>query len=273
MKHKTISLLIFILTIIFSYTLWAADIKTDELKLATTTSTDNTGLLDYLLPDFTQKTGIKVKVIAVGTGKALKYGKNGDVDVVLVHAKEAEEKFVNQGYGIKRTKVMHNYFVLLGPSHDPANVKNAKNIVQAFKLISKTKSKFVSRGDESGTHKKEKKIWTLAKIRPQGKWYIEVGQSMSASLMIANELSAYILSDKGTYFAFADKINLKPFFKKDKLLLNPYSVIAVNPEKNPHINYKGALKFIKWLVSKDTQLLIKKFKKNGKILFFPDNLK
>ena len=187
----------------------AAGCGKPSVRMATTTSTDNSGLLDYLLPLFSEESGVVVDVIAVGTGKALKYGENGDVDVVLVHARKAEDAFVESGFGIARQEVMYNDFIIIGPSENPLSLDSKKSVVAAFKKLGKGKSLFVSRGDNSGTHIKEKELWCLAGIEPAGSWYLEAGQGMGATLKVADEKRAYCLVDRGTYLAYMDKIQLK----------------------------------------------------------------
>jgi len=244
----------------------------NTLKLATTTSTENSGLLDYLLPVFTEETGIVVEVIAVGTGKAIKLGENGDVDVILVHARSAEDKFVSSGFGVNRRDVMHNDFVIIGNPEDVAGIKEAKNAADALLKISEKEVDFISRGDDSGTHKKEMQLWEKAEIEPSGKFYKEIGQGMGAVIMMANEVGAYTLTDRGTFLAMKDKISLEILYEGDHELFNPYGVIAVNPEKHKETNFKGAVKFIVWLTSSKAQNMINDFKKNGEHLFYPDAL-
>jgi tungstate transport system substrate-binding protein len=245
-----------------------------ELVLATTTSTQDSGLLDVLIPEFEKSAGYKVKVIAVGTGEALKMGERGDADVLLVHAPASEEEFMKNGFGKERRKVMHNDFVLLGPSDDPAGVKGL-SVIKAFKKIAGKKSAFVSRADNSGTHKKEVKIWALAGTMPSGDWYIQTGQGMGTSLKMASEKRAYILSDRGTYLAMENNLELKVLIEGEELFFNPYHVITVNPEKNPKINYEGAKAFMNFITGKKAQRIIKDFGKDkyGQPLFVPDALK
>ena len=239
------------------------------LKLSTTTSTDNSGLLAVLNPPFEKRFGVRVDVIAVGTGKALKLGANGDVDVVLVHAPRAERRFVEHRFGIDRHKVMHNYFVLAGPKGDPAGIANAQSALEAITKIFDTQSKFVSRGDDSGTHKKEKELWKAANLKPQDDWYISVGQGMGAVLRIADDKRAYTLSDQGTLIAYRDKIELLPLVSGGDELYNPYHVIAVNPEHFPHVNYVLAKKYIEYLIGEEGQKIIANFKNAGQQMFFP----
>jgi tungstate transport system substrate-binding protein len=242
----------------------------EHLKLSTTTSTENSGLLAVLNPVFEAKYDAKIDVIAVGTGKALKIGSNGDVDVVFVHAPEAELKYVEQGDFILRQAVMHNDFVIVGSVKDPANIAQAKSAVEALQKIAKSKAGFISRGDDSGTHKKEKKLWAEANIKPEGSWYIQAGQGMGAVLTIADEKQAYALADRGTEIAYADKMSLKVLFDGDKALFNPYHVMAVNPEKHPHVKYELAKKYIEFVTGKEGQAIIAGFQKSGQQLFYPD---
>ncbi|MEW6140883.1 MAG: extracellular solute-binding protein [Thermodesulfobacteriota bacterium] len=245
----------------------------DRLKMSTTTSTENSGLLKVLLPPFEKKTGCKVDVIAVGTGKALKLGENGDVDVVFVHARPAEDKFVADGHGVDRRDVMYNDFVIVGPSTDPAGLKQAKTAEEAVKLLAAGKAPFISRGDDSGTHKMEKQLWKKAGITPSGPWYIEAGQGMGAVLQMAYDKKGYTLADRGTFIAYEGKTDLALLFEGDKSLHNPYGVIAVNPEKHPSVNFECAKKFVVFVTSPEGQGIIASFTLNGKQLFFPSAAK
>ncbi len=245
----------------------------ERLKLSTTTSTENSGLLYALLPPFEKMFNLKVDVIPVGTGKALKLAENGDVDVTLVHARSLEDKFVAEGYGVNRRDVMYNDFVIIGPKSDPAGVKRAKMADDAFNLIAKNKATFISRGDRSGTHVKELKIWEKAGLKPSGKWYLEAGRGMGEVLIMADEKTAYTMTDRGTYLPFISggKINLPILFEGDPLLFNPYGIIAVNPAKYPHVNYIKAMTLIGWMTSQEGQKIIKGFGKDkfGQPLFIP----
>jgi len=245
----------------------------ERLKLSSTTSTDNTGLLAYLLPIFEEKTGIKVDVIAVGTGKALKLAENGDVDVTLVHDPVAEKAFMDAGFGVNHRPVMVNYFVIVGPEKDPAGVGTAPDANEAFKRIAASGSPFVSRGDSSGTHAKEQSIWkAVLGDLPTGKsWYLESGKGMGETLTIADEKMGYTLSDSGSFLKYSDKIDLKMLFTRPSdLLYNPYAIMAVNPAKQPHVDYEGAMKLITFMTSPEGQKLIGEFKdKYGNILFTP----
>lgn len=241
------------------------------MKLATTTSTADTGLLDYLLPLFEKDTGIKVDYLSKGTGEAIKLGQNGDVDCLLVHAKAQEEQFVKDGYGVERFEVMYNDFIIVGPKDDPAKLKEKaqSDPVQAFKLIAESKSKFISRGDESGTHTKEKGLWKEAGITPSGDWYVSAGKGMGDVLKMADEMKAYTLSDRGTYLAYKSKVELDIVTEKSPELYNQYGVIAVNPEKFKNVKSKEADEFIKWILSDKGQKLIGEFGKDkyGEPLF------
>jgi tungstate transport system substrate-binding protein len=240
-----------------------------RLRMSTTTSTENTGLLNVLLPPFEKVCGCKVDVIAVGTGKALKLGEAGDVDVVLVHARSLEDKFVANGFGVNRRDVMYNDFVVIGPANDPAHVKSAKTAADALKGIAAVQSVFISRGDESGTHVKEKEIWAAAGITPAGRWYRSIGQGMGEAIMMATEERAYTLSDRGTYNAFANgKTNLAILFEGEKGLFNPYGVIAVNPKKFPHVKYDLAMKFADFITGPTGQAIIGQYQVAGKPVFF-----
>jgi tungstate transport system substrate-binding protein len=243
----------------------------EHLKLSTTTSTDNSGLLEVLHPAFEQKFDVKVDVIAVGTGKALKLGSNGDVDVVFVHAPRAELEYVQQGHFIDRTAVMHNDFVLVGPAADPARIASAANAAGAFIRIANAKADFVSRGDDSGTHKKELALWANGNLStPSGSWYIAAGQGMGAVLKIADEKQAYALTDRGTQIAYADKMSLSVLFEGDEVLFNPYHVMAVNPARHHHVKYDLAKKYIEFVSGPEGQTIIKNFRLHGQPLFYPD---
>ncbi len=247
----------------------APDITQHIVRLATTTSTENSGLLQFLLPKFENSSGYQVQVISVGTGKALRMGKDGDVDVLLVHALEAEKKFVKNAYGIKRYPVMYNDFVIIGPAADPASIQDASSLQIAFFNIRKNKSLFVSRGDDSGTHKKERKIWASAGVIPEGQWYREVGQGMGKVIQMANELGAYTIADRGTWLSYKDKTDLKILYQGADLLFNPYGIIAVNPERYNDININGANALINWLTSRQGQQLIGQYTIDHQVLFKP----
>jgi tungstate transport system substrate-binding protein len=244
-----------------------------HLKMATTTSTENSGLLGKLLPLFEEKYNIKVDVIAVGTGAAIKLGENGDVDILFVHAREAEDKFIQDEYGVNRRDVMYNDFIVLGPSNDPAKIKEEKSIVSALTKIANQNAFFISRGDDSGTDKKEKSLWQMANIRPDGAWYMEAGQGMGTTLQIADEKQAYVLCDRGTFIAYKNKIGLVILYEGDVLLFNPYGVIAVNPDRYSHVKYMEAMQLIAWVTSMEGQNIIREYKIEGEILFHPVAIK
>ncbi len=243
--------------------------RADIVRLATTTSTENTGLLSELLPRFTAATGYQVHVIAVGTGKALRMGKDGDVDVVLVHAPAAEQRFVDQGYGEQRLPVMFNDFVLVGPHDDPAGLTRADSVANALARIADSRTPFVSRGDDSGTHKKELSLWSEAGLIPEGAWYREAGQGMGKVLQMADEMNAYTLADRGTWLAYRDKSRLKVAYQGDEALFNPYSVIEVSATRYPDLNHKGARALITWIRGTEGQQAIAAFRKSGEQLFTP----
>ncbi|MSS75646.1 MAG: tungsten ABC transporter substrate-binding protein [Methyloglobulus sp.] len=239
------------------------------LRMATTTSTESTGLLPVLNAPFVKKNNARIDVIAVGSGKALKLGENGDVDVLLVHAPKAEAKFVADGFGVDRTGVMWNDFILVGPKSDPEAIKSAPSVEDALKKISLGKTPFISRGDDSGTHKKELSLWEKAAVKPEGNWYISAGQGMSAVLRMADDKQAYTLTDRGTFLAYQDKAQLVILWEGSTELLNPYHVIAVNPKRNVHIKYALAKEYIDYVTGAEGQAIIGNFKKDGNVLFHP----
>ncbi len=273
MFKKRMIYLTLLLTLLLGLRPTAAMAEEGRLILATTTSTADSGLLDYLLPDFEAIYNVKVDVIAVGTGQALRLAEAGDADVVLVHAREKEDAFVEAGHGVNRQDVMYNDFIIIGPADDPAGIKGMKEAAQAFARIAETKSTFISRGDESGTHTKEKSIWAEAGIEPEGEWYVSAGQGMGAVLTMANEQMAYTLADRGTYLARTlEGIELVILVEGDAILFNPYGVIAVNPELHPNVNYDLAMAFINWLTSVQVQLKISRFlHPSGEALFHPNS--
>ena len=245
-----------------------------RIRCASTTSTQNSGLFEYLLPVFEKRTGIKVDVVAVGTGAAIEIGKRGDADFVFVHAKEQELQAVQEGFFVNRHDVMYNDFLVIGPLNDPLKINGMTSVADAFKKIADTGSTFVSRGDKSGTNTKELSIWKKAGVAPLGqKWYLEVGQGMEKTQRIANEKRAYTLTDRGTWLATKDKdkLDMIVVLEGDPFLFNQYGVMAVNPEKFKDVKYKEAMEFINWIVSKDGQDTIASFKdKNGNQLFIPN---
>lgn len=255
--------------VIVLLTLAALPARAEErLRMSTTTSTENSGLLSVLLPPFEKEYGCKVDVVAVGTGKALKLGEAGDVDVVFVHARSLEDKFVANGHGVNRRDVMNNDFVLVGPPDDPAGAGKANSAPGAFRAIAAKEMPFISRGDESGTHQKEKEIWKSAGIAPRGAWYVEAGQGMGEVLTMATEKRGYTLSDRGTYIVFRKKTDLVVLRQGDTNLWNPYGIIAVNPEKYPQAKFGLAMKFIEFVTGPEGRSLISGYKVDGEPLFF-----
>ncbi|TFH14213.1 MAG: tungsten ABC transporter substrate-binding protein [Lentisphaerales bacterium] len=240
------------------------------LRLATTTSTYETGLLDHVFPPFEKKHNVKIHIISVGTGKAIKIAENGDVDIILVHAREAEDKFVADGYGVNRRDVMYNDFVILGPAADPAGLAGTKDAKAALAQIADGKYTFVSRGDDSGTHKKERSLWAKVKRIPAGDWYLEAGQGMSATLRMADEKSAYVMVDRATYLFSKDKLRLKLLVEGDKNLFNPYGIIPISPYKYKHAKYELAMALVAWMTSPECQQMIAEYKKMGKPLYYPN---
>ena len=243
-----------------------------EIILATTTSVQDTGLLDVIVPIFAKQSGQRVKAVAVGTGQALALAGKGEADVVLAHAPEAEKKYVAEGSLVNRRLVMHNYFLLAGPAADPAGVKGTTRAVEALKKIAVAKAAFVSRGDDSGTHKLEKKLWEQGGIKPGGAWYLEAGQGMGRTLSIAGEKQAYVISDRATYLAFQKTTGLAILLEGDPAFLNVYHVMEVNPEKFPKVNAAGGKAFADFLLSATVQDLLRTFgvDKYGEALFHPD---
>jgi tungstate transport system substrate-binding protein len=238
-----------------------------------TTSTQNSGLFEHILPMFTEKTGIEVRVVAVGTGQALKNAENGDGDVVLVHAKPDEEKFVAEGWGVKRHDVMYNDFIVVGPAADPAKIAGLKDAPEAFKKIAEAEAPFASRGDDSGTNKAELKLWQDAGIDPSpasGKWYLETGSGMGATLNTAVGKQAYTLTDRGTWLSFANKGDFEVLVEGDPKLFNQYGVILVNPAKHANVKAKEGQAFIDWLTGPEGQKAIASYKIGGEQLFFPN---
>ncbi|MDQ5987537.1 MAG: tungstate transport system substrate-binding protein [Syntrophus sp. SKADARSKE-3] len=277
---QTITRTVFLFTLIVALT-WTIGIATvsnaapkqKNVILATTTSTQDSGLLDVLLPLFQKKTGYFVKTIAVGSGQAMAMGQKGEADVLLVHSPDAEKKFMAAGNGTSRQLVMHNDFIIVGPPADPATIKMSKSSVAAFKKIALSNALFISRGDNSGTHSKEKAIWKTAGISPEGqRWYQQTGLGMGQTLNVAAEKKAYTLADRGTYLALKKTLGLDILNEGDRILLNVYSVIPVNPVKFKRINAEGARAFADFILAPDTQAIIGKFgvDKFGAPLFFPD---
>lgn len=241
-----------------------------SIRLATTTSTENSGLLADLLPAFEAKEGIQVETIAVGTGAALKLGMNGDADILLVHARTREDEFVAEGYGVDRRDIMWNDFVIAGPPSDPAGVRGQIDATAALKRIAQAEAVFVSRGDDSGTHTRERALWKAAGGRPEWDDYVEAGQGMGACLNIADEKQGYVLTDRGTFLAYGKKVDLVVAVEGDTGLRNPYGAILVNPDKHPHVKAEAARKLLEYLTSAEGQKRIGDFRKDGKILFHPN---
>jgi len=242
------------------------------ITVASTTSTQNSGLFEYLLPIFTKKTGIEVHVIAQGTGQALDTGRRGDADVVFVHDKKSELKFMAEGQGVKRYDVMYNDFIIVGPKSDPAGIKGGHDAVAAFKTIAEKKEPFASRGDDSGTNKAELRFWKAAgvDVKDAGKWYRATGSGMGATLNTAAGMNAYSLTDRGTWLNFKNRQDLVILVEGDKALFNQYGVMVVNPEKHPNVKTKDATAFVDWLISDEGQKAIAGYKINGEQLFFPN---
>lgn len=273
--HKFLQLILYVL-LILAIGLTACTNEPTQVEpviiLATTTSTRDSGLLDVLVPDFEEKTGYSVKTVAVGTGQALEMGKSGNADLLFVHAPPSEKEFMDGGYGSERYLVMHNDFVIVGPADDPAGIKGVPAAAEALFKIAVSGAPFISRGDDSGTHKKEKALWETVDVSPQGNWYLESGQGMAATLTIASEKQAYALTDRATYLHNFNTLDLKILMEGDPVLLNIYHVIIVNPEKWPDVNEQGARAFAEYLVSPETQEMIGEYgvERFGQPLFFPD---
>ena len=244
-----------------------------SIVVASTTSTQDSGLFDYILPLFEEKTGIDVKVVAQGTGQALDTARRGDADVVFVHAKAQEEKFIEEGFGVKRFDVMYNDFVLIGPKNDPAGISGSTDIAAALTAIETKEAPFVSRGDKSGTHSAELRLWKAAGVdieAAKGPWYKEIGQGMGAALNTASAMNAYVLSDRGTWLSFKNRGELDVVVEGDKRLFNQYGVMLVNPEKHPSVKAEAGQRFIDWLISPGGQAAIGEYKIDGQQLFFPN---
>lgn len=274
-------IMLFIISLLAACGIGGADFNkenegiTNQLILATTTSTENSGLLAFILADFEEQYGIEVKVVAVGTGAALQMGKDGEADVILAHAKAQEEALVAAGHGIQRFDVMYNDFIIIGPTGDPAGLadKAAGDVLDGLRRITDTGSTFVSRGDDSGTHIMERNLWQeLGMEEPTDRWYISAGQGMGDVILMANEMEAYTLADRGTFLSMKDKISLEIIVEGDPKLFNYYGVIAVNPDKGSHINDEGAALFVEWILSEKTQQFISEFgvEDFGMPLFFPN---
>jgi len=263
----------FFFALIIAFAAFAANAQERFITVASTTSTEQSGLFGYLLPIFETKTGIQVRVVAVGTGQALDLARRGDADVVFVHAKAAEEKFLAEGQGVERYPVMYNDFVLIGPKSDPAKVAGGKDILEALKKIQAAQAPFVSRGDRSGTHMAELELWKEAGIdidKSKGPWYRDTGQGMGPALNTASSMNAYLLADRGTWLAFKNRGDLTILVEGDKRLFNQYGVMLVNPDKHPAVKKELGQTFIDWLVSPEGQKTIAGYKIGGEQLFYPD---
>lgn len=271
MNRRTVMVAAALAAAIFTAPVHAQD---KSIVVSSTTSTQDSGLFGYLLPLFKQKTGLEVKVVAQGTGQALDTGRRGDADVVFVHAKSAEEKFLAEGEGVKRYPVMYNDFVLIGPKSDPAGIKGTKDIAQALQMIKDKQAPFISRGDRSGTHIAELALWNkdagIDIEKDKGSWYKSIGQGMGAALNTASASNAYVLSDRGTWISFKNKGDLVIAVEGDKRLFNQYGVILVNPAKHPNVKRDFGQQFIDWLVSPEGQKTIANYKINGEQLFYPN---
>jgi tungstate transport system substrate-binding protein len=269
-RLKRLAVLVSVLALSFTA---AATNEKPFIIVASTTSTEDSGLFDYMLPKFERQTDIDVRVVAVGTGEAIELAKHGDADVLLVHHKPSEQAFVAQGHGVKRYPVMWNDFIIVGPGFDPADISGIKNAPKAFRKIAEAKATFASRGDDSGTHSKELEIWQSAGVnvaKASGKWYRELGQGMGPTLNTAAAMNAYTLSDRGTWIAFDNRQNLKILVQGDPELINQYGVILVNPKKHPYVKAKAGEQFIDWLVSKRGQKIIGSYQLKNQQLFHPN---
>src|SRR5579872_3619109 len=262
------------IAIVTLFACWAVAFAQERtITVASTTSTEQSGLFGYLLPRFTDASGIKVKVVAVGTGQALDIGRRGDADVVFVHDRPAEDKFMSEGQGVKRFDVMYNDFVIVGPKADPAHIAGDKDVVDALRKIAAAKAPFISRGDRSGTNEAELRLWKIAGVDPmtgKGDWYRDIGQGMGPALNMASSSNAYLLSDRGTWLSFKNRGDLAILTEGDKRLFNQYGVMLVNPDKHPSVKAKESQAFIDWLISPKGQETIACYKVGGEQLFFPN---
>jgi tungstate transport system substrate-binding protein len=276
LKSKTTALLCAAALVVGATTTTGADDSEPQpITVASTTSTQNSGLFAYLLPQFTAETGIEVHVVAVGTGQAIRIATNGDADVLLVHHEASERKFVEDGLGVARHPVMHNDFVLVGPAADPAGIRGMDDVAAALRRVGDSGDIFVSRGDDSGTHKKELELWQAAGLDPRpasGTWYREAGSGMGATLNTAGAMGGYTLTDRASWVSFGNKRDLVILVEGDARLHNPYTAIVVNPERHPHVHAREAQRFVDWLVSARGQEAIAAFRVDGQQLFFPDAL-
>ena len=248
----------------------AAAQEAEYITVASTTSTEQSGLFDHILPIFEEDTGIEVRVVAQGTGQALETGRRGDADVVFVHARELEEQFVAEGYGVERHGVMYNDYVVVGPGSDPAGIADAEDAAEAVAAIAEAEAPFASRGDDSGTHVAEQNLWDAAGVEPGGDWYRETGSGMGPTLNTASQMNAYTLTDRGTWLGFENRGELEVLHEGDEVLFNPYGVILVSPEMHPHVKAEAGQAFIDWLVSEGGQEAIASYTIDGEQLFFPN---
>ncbi len=248
----------------------AAQADETFITVASTTSTANSGLFEYMLPKFEEQTGIEVRVVAVGTGQAIRLARNGDADVLFVHHKPSEEKFVAEGFGVRRFDVMYNDFVLVGPTDDPAGVAGTDGVEAALQAIAEAEAPFASRGDDSGTHKREQSLWKAAGLEPGSDWYRETGSGMGATLNTAVGMGAYSMTDRGTWLAFENKADYRIVSQGDPQLFNQYGIIAVSKEKFPHVKLDLAQQFVDWVISPEGQKLIASYERGGEQLFFPN---
>jgi tungstate transport system substrate-binding protein len=273
MIYRTVSRLLAVITIFGSFCSCLTHAQERSIIVASTTSTEQSGLFGFILPLFTARTGIRVNVVAVGTGQALDIGRRGDADVVFVHDRPAEDKFMAEGFGVKRFDVMYNDFVVIGPKADPAHIAGGKDVVEAFRKIAAIQAPFVSRGDRSGTHAAELRYWKDAGIdidAVKGAWYRDIGQGMGPALNMASSANAYVLADRGTWLSFKNRGDLAILVEGDKRLFNQYGVMLVNPAKHPHVKVADGQAFVDWLISPDGQKTIADYKVGGEQLFFPD---
>ena len=271
----TFSRTLFFTFLILSFSVFHAW-STEQIIIQSTTSTQNSGLLSSILPKFEAHSGIKTRVVAVGTGQALRNAQNGDADVLLVHARSAEEAFVKNGWGVQRFDVMYNDFVIVGPAQDPAKILDMQVVTEALSQIAHSEALFISRGDDSGTHKAEKRLWSETLVDTKavsGTWYRETGSGMGATLNMAASMDAYTLTDRASWLSFSNKRNLAVLVQGDKRLINQYGVIAVNSQRHPHVDADNANAFIDWLIGSHGQSAISNFRVNGTQLFFPNALR
>jgi tungstate transport system substrate-binding protein len=259
--------------ILISLVLSAGVAPAETIMVASTTSTENSGLFDYIFPMFREKTGIEVRAVAVGTGQAIRMARRGDADVLFVHDRASEEAFVAGGFGLARYEVMYNDFIVVGPRQDPAKIRGLKDVAAALQQIAKAKAPFTSRGDDSGTHKAELRLWKASGLDPRpasGSWYLETGQGQGSTLNVASGMGAYMFVDRGTWISFKNRGDLEMLVEGDPLLFNQYGVIVVNPKKHPHVKAKAGQAFVDWLVSPEGQKAIGDFRIEGQPLFTPN---